>query len=113
TLLSLRRRSILSKYGKICRKPLKAVGSLIWSVVFSRPQRRSSECGSAMDRGTYRSWATLRCPGRRIFQMNDPTAPITVALRAPGQWSHPKDLVQRLPAGCRLTAEALFLPDKT
>jgi hypothetical protein len=45
--------------------------------------------------------------------MNEPADPVTVALRIPGQWSHPRDLVERLPAGCRLTAEALVLPDQT
>lgn len=45
--------------------------------------------------------------------MNEPAAPITIALRIPGKWSHPRELIQRLPAGCRLTAEALILPDKT
>jgi hypothetical protein len=45
--------------------------------------------------------------------VNEPAAPITVALRIPGQWSHPKDLIERLPAGCHLTPEALVLPDKT
>ena len=45
--------------------------------------------------------------------MNEPAAPITIALRIPGKWSHPRELVQRLPAGCRLTAEALILSDET
>src|SRR5262245_50916821 len=45
--------------------------------------------------------------------MNEPAAPITIALRIPGKWSHPGELVQRLPDGCRLTAEALLLPDTT
>src|SRR6266851_6361072 len=45
--------------------------------------------------------------------MNEPAATITIALRIPGNWSHPRELVQRLPAGCRLTAEALILPDAT
>jgi hypothetical protein len=45
--------------------------------------------------------------------MNEPDVPITIALRIPGQWSHPKELVQRLPAACRLTPEALILPDTT
>lgn len=45
--------------------------------------------------------------------MNEPAAPITVALRIPGTWSHPRELVQRLPAGCRVTAEGLILPDAT
>ena len=43
--------------------------------------------------------------------MNEPATPITVALRIPGQWSHPKELIDRLPAGYRLTGESLFLPD--
>lgn len=45
--------------------------------------------------------------------MTNPADPVMIALRIPGQWSHPRELVQRLPDGCRLTAESLFLPDKT
>src|SRR5262245_44144264 len=45
--------------------------------------------------------------------MNEPAAPVTVALRIPGQWSHPRDLVRRLPAGWRLTPERLIAPDVT
>lgn len=45
--------------------------------------------------------------------MTEPVAPVTIALRVPGMWSHPSELIQRLPAGCRLTAEALVLPDAT
>jgi hypothetical protein len=45
--------------------------------------------------------------------MNEPASPITIALRVPGRWSHPRDLVQSLPAGCRLTAEGLILPDES
>ena len=45
--------------------------------------------------------------------MNEPAAPITIALRIPGKWSHPRELIQCLPAGWRLTAEALILPDAT
>src|SRR4051794_6151725 len=45
--------------------------------------------------------------------MNEPPAPVTIALRIPGQWSHPEDLIRRLPSGCRLTAESLILPDAT
>ncbi len=44
--------------------------------------------------------------------MNEP-APVTIAFRIPGQWSHPRELVERLPAGHRLTGEALILPDGT
>jgi hypothetical protein len=45
--------------------------------------------------------------------MNEPATPIHINLRIPGQWSHPGELIQRLPAGYRLTAEALHLPDTT
>jgi hypothetical protein len=45
--------------------------------------------------------------------MNEPTAPGQVALRIPGQWAHPRELVQALPDGCRLTPDALVLPDGT
>ena len=46
--------------------------------------------------------------------MNEPaTTPIEIALRIPGKWSHPRELIQRLPAGYRLTEEALILPDTT
>lgn len=45
--------------------------------------------------------------------MTEPAAPITIALRIPGKWSHPRDLIERLPAGCRMTGEALILPDGT
>src|SRR5256885_16916473 len=48
-----------------------------------------------------------------MSEMNTPAAPIRIALRIPGQWSHPSDLSQRLPAGCRLTPEALIAPDAT
>lgn len=45
--------------------------------------------------------------------MNESAAPISISLRIPGKWSHPKELVERLPAGFRLASEALILPDKT
>jgi hypothetical protein len=45
--------------------------------------------------------------------MNEPAASVTIALRIPGQWAHPRELIQRLPEGCRLTPEALILPDAT
>jgi hypothetical protein len=44
---------------------------------------------------------------------NEAAASVQVALRIPGTWAHPKELIERLPAGCRLTAEALTLPDAT
>ena len=45
--------------------------------------------------------------------MSEPAAPVTIAFRIPGKWSNPRELIQGLPAGCRLTAEALILPDAT
>ncbi|HYV36649.1 MAG TPA: hypothetical protein VE988_13150 [Gemmataceae bacterium] len=45
--------------------------------------------------------------------MNEPTASVKVALRIPGKWSHPKELLARLPPGIRLTPESLFLADGT
>jgi hypothetical protein len=45
--------------------------------------------------------------------MNDPSASVEIALRIPGKWSHPGELIERLPADCRLTPEALILPDGT
>lgn len=45
--------------------------------------------------------------------MTPPAAPVTIAFRIPGTWSHPKELVERMPAGHRLTPESLFLPDGT
>src|SRR5262245_51422623 len=43
--------------------------------------------------------------------MSEPPAEVTIALRIPGQWPHPRGLVERLPAGCRVTGEDLILPD--
>ena len=45
--------------------------------------------------------------------MNEPAAPVKIAFRIPGQWSHPKELLELLPADCRLTGDALILPDAT
>src|SRR5438067_13097810 len=45
--------------------------------------------------------------------MNEPTAAVTVALRIPGTWSHPRELLERMPAEHRLTGDALILPDGT
>ncbi len=45
--------------------------------------------------------------------MNEAANQVTIALRIPGQWAHPKELMARLPADCRLTSEALVLPDTT
>ncbi len=48
-----------------------------------------------------------------MSKMNEPAASVTIDLRIPGKWSHPRELIERLPAGCRLTPETLILPDKT
>src|ERR1700694_931367 len=48
-----------------------------------------------------------------MIKMDEQAAPIKIAHRIPGKWSHPRELIQRLPAGCRLTGEALILPDAT
>ncbi len=45
--------------------------------------------------------------------MNETTAAPQITLRIPGDWSHPKELLERLPKGYRLTPETLVLPDKT
>ncbi|HVA49204.1 MAG TPA: hypothetical protein VNH11_22765 [Pirellulales bacterium] len=36
---------------------------------------------------------------------------VQTTLRIPGAWSHPRELLARLPAGFKLTAESLVLPD--
>jgi hypothetical protein len=43
--------------------------------------------------------------------MNEPSAPVTIDLRIPGDWKSARELVERFPAGCRLTPEELILPD--
>lgn len=45
--------------------------------------------------------------------MNEPAASVTIGLRIPGMWSHPRELIERLPAGCLLEPESLTLPDAT
>jgi hypothetical protein len=43
--------------------------------------------------------------------MNEPATPVSITLRVPGKWAHPRELIERLPAGCRLTPEGLILSD--
>ena len=43
--------------------------------------------------------------------MSEAAAPVVVDVRIPGPWRHPRELVERLPRGCRLTGEALLLED--
>ncbi|MCE9533986.1 MAG: DUF4261 domain-containing protein [Planctomycetes bacterium] len=45
--------------------------------------------------------------------MDDPADPVTIVFRIPGKWSKPKELVEALLPGCRLTPNTLFLPDNT
>ena len=40
-------------------------------------------------------------------------AVVQTTLRVPGAWPHPRELLKRMPAGFRLTAEHLVLPDGT
>ncbi len=42
--------------------------------------------------------------------MNELETPVTVHLRIPGKWTSPRELVERLPAGCRLQDDSLLLP---
>src|SRR5687768_15266729 len=48
-----------------------------------------------------------------ILVMNEPAVPVIVDLRIPGTWSHPQELLERLPEGYRLTPQSLILPDET
>ena len=45
--------------------------------------------------------------------MSEPAETVRVGLRIPGTWSHARELLERMPAGYRLTPEALILPDKS
>jgi hypothetical protein len=47
-----------------------------------------------------------------MFDMNEPAA-VEIILRIPGTWAHPRELIERLPEGYRLTGESLILPDET
>jgi len=43
---------------------------------------------------------------------NEQTSPsVIVDLRIPGRWSHPRDVIERLPDSCRVTPQGLVLPD--
>ena len=45
--------------------------------------------------------------------MNDLEASIEITLRIPGNWSHPGELIERMPNGFGLKSEMLILPDGT
>ncbi len=39
--------------------------------------------------------------------------PVEIAMRIPGTWNHPGELLEKLPAGYRITGKELILPDGT
>jgi hypothetical protein len=45
--------------------------------------------------------------------MNESAAAPRITLRIPGDWSHPRELFERLPEGFRLSPEVIRLPDGT
>lgn len=45
--------------------------------------------------------------------MTDSDSKVTITLRIPGNWAHPGELLEQMPAGYRLTPESLRLPDGT
>jgi hypothetical protein len=45
--------------------------------------------------------------------MNETDNVVRTTLRIPGNWSHPGELIERMPDGFRLSPEALILPDGT
>ncbi len=45
--------------------------------------------------------------------MNKTVLHVEIALRIPGRWSHPRELIDCLPAGFHFTHEAIVLPDDT
>lgn len=45
--------------------------------------------------------------------MNTTGTPVRTTLRIPGAWAHPGELLERLPAGFRLTPEKFIMPDGT
>lgn len=54
---------------------------------------------------------SLVCDLETEFLMHEPVAVVEIAMRIPGQWAHPGELLERLPEGVRLTPEALILAD--
>ena len=48
---------------------------------------------------------------RRILTMTQTSAAVEITLRIPGDWAHPREVVERLPPGFRLTPEGLTFPD--
>ena len=48
---------------------------------------------------------------RKILKMDEAAPSVEICLRIPGTWANPRELIERLPAECRFTPEALVLPD--
>jgi hypothetical protein len=46
-----------------------------------------------------------------MLKVNQVAASIEIHLRIPGKWSHPRELIERLPADFRFQPEGLVLPD--
>lgn len=45
--------------------------------------------------------------------MTEHDTAVQTTLRIPGNWSHPGELLERIPKGFRLTPESLIMPDRT
>jgi hypothetical protein len=45
--------------------------------------------------------------------MSEPAAPVTIALRIPGAWPNPGELIKRLSESCHVSDDGLVLPDGT
>jgi hypothetical protein len=41
--------------------------------------------------------------------MPSPTSAVTIALRIPGQWANPQELIERLPDGCRVSTQGMLI----
>ncbi|MCH7729102.1 MAG: hypothetical protein IH991_21860 [Planctomycetes bacterium] len=48
---------------------------------------------------------------RRMLTVDRTDTAMKTTLRIPGNWSHPGELIERMPPGFRLTPETLILPD--
>jgi hypothetical protein len=78
-----------------------------------RVMRLRSERGFNLINRTGQNSKRKRVEGIQMTKskMNKSDPSVIVDLRIPGRWSHPKDLIARLPRNCHFTREALILPD--